>query len=1100
VADTTRVLGQEGDDVVNVGTTAPTTGGTVHGVQARLDVLGGGGSDDRIYVDDTGDDTANAMHSTQGRLTGLGLSDPGITYDTSNELLDVSLGGGADVANVRGTSIATVVHGRGGDERYYVSSDAELAPATTTDHLLGTLDDIDGALTVDAGAGDHTLMVSDEDATAGDGSSAERAILDEDSVTGFSTGSITYQATGTFKGGITVWTGAGDDVVGLDGARLDSSARTITTLNTNDGADDVLAALEGGADGFTDINLEEGDDTLDASGHSLPLVVFGGLGADGVTTGTGADTVIGDVGRVGYRSGGVDVTVLGGGGPGDKTDGVERAVGRIRSDGVAGGADTIATAAGDDVVIGGAAGDTIDAGDGGNVVLGDHGYVDGPVVQSTDPEDGGADGITAGSGADVAFGGTDADSITAGGGDDVVLGGHGARDGSVSDARLRNRSLYEVTAAADGGDTLTTGAGHDWIMGQQGDDTVDAGADDDTVIGGHNVEGGLDGADGIAGGAGLDTILGDNGLAARGATTKLHDVATTSAAPVTGTYGTDVIDGGGDDDALFGQSGGDRVFGGAAHDSLEGNDGDDCLAGGDGQDNIVGGGSATNGSITPARTGGALLDGADTIHGDGGLPDASCVVLAATAGGADVIAGDNARVLWVMAGGARTTNTFDGAFARTVALFDPETPANQASLVDVHGADTIQSGAGNDLAFGQGDGDTLGGGDAHDHLEGGPGADTIGGGAGQDDIVGGSSTGSGVFRSGSAPTGRADGADAIHGDDDADVVLADNGSITRSLTGGGAWETFRDPADSPEPVLAAIVIRRTTVGTTADGAGTFGNDVVHGGAGADELIGQQGDDALHGGDGSDALVGDLGKITTTLETGNNASTPRANAPFMSTPVRQAGTLFRQVQLFAFGDGNGVLGADVLLGGAGSDAVHGGAGADLINGNTDDDFLFGGSGGDAMWGGPGNDDEFGGYGKDHLDVVPRPTDPASWHTHGSVDHLQGFDLLYGGYDQDAMQADFQENGPGIADRLVDWAGTYNAYMVCNGGGAGTIIRSLDPSTILYLQDVAQGRGAFQVKSPASSSGFNETGIVFNADVKHNTKPAHPDGRGAGVCPP
>jgi hypothetical protein len=100
----------------------------------------------------------------------------------------------------------------------------------------------------------------------------------------------------------------------------------------------------------------------------------------------------------------------------------------------------------------------------------------------------------------------------------------------------------------------------------------------------------------------------------------------------------------------------------------------------------------------------------------------------------------------------------------------------------------------------------------------------------------------------------------------------------------------------------------------------------------------------------------------------------------------------------------------------------------------------------------------------------------------------------------MQADFQQNGPGIADRLVDWSGTYNAYFVCNGGGAGTIIRSPDPSTIAYLQAVAQGRGAFQVVTPSTSSGFNEAGIVFTGDVKKNTSPAHPEGRGQGVCPP
>ena len=152
------------------------------------------------------------------------------------------------------------------------------------------------------------------------------------------------------------------------------------------------------------------------------------------------------------------------------------------------------------------------------------------------------------------------------------------------------------------------------------------------------------------------------------------------------------------------------------------------------------------------------------------------------------------------------------------------------------------------------------------------------------------------------------------------------------------------------------------------------------------------------------------------------------------------------------------------------------------------------------GGAGTDAIHGGTGADHIDVVPRPTDPVAWHTYGDVDHLQGFDLLYGGWDQDTLQADFQQNGPGIADRLVDWAGPYNTYFVCHGGGAGTIIRSPDPSTIAYLQSVAVGRGAFQVSTPTTSSGFNEAAIVFTGDIKNNTNPANPEGRGTGTCPP
>ncbi|MDP1792763.1 MAG: hypothetical protein Q8K63_01390, partial [Acidimicrobiales bacterium] len=750
-----------------------------------------------------------------------------------------------------------------------------------------------GNLTIDAGAGRHTLMVSDESATLGGGAAGGRAVVDASIITGLSTGSITYGGSGTYAGGITVWTSKGDDWLRLAGTRLDSGVRTVTTLNTNTGADNVVSDLDAGVDGFVNVNLEEGDDTLDGSGHDLPLVVFGNVGADSIRGGTGNDLVFGDRARVTY---GDATTVLGNGGPGDRTDGVDNPTASMR----------------------------------------------------------------------------------------------------------------------------------------------------------------------------------------------LLDVASLTSPAVAGTFGDDHLAGGVGDDTIFGQGGNDRAFGGDGSDAIEGNANDDCLMGGAGQDNLIGGGSARDGVIGASSTGTGMLDGRDTIHGDGTEPTAAgdlatCTPSATTGGGADVIAGDNARI---RVGGVR--------------LFDIET-ATAAANTDVHDPDTVFGGDGDDWVFGQGAADALNGDNGDDTIEGNTGADALNGGAGQDDIVGGSSTGDGLFRSGVAPANLADGADTIHGNDGADVVLGDNGAISRAVNTNGTWRTLGDQNGNHDSEFQAIVIRSTSMATTPEASGAFGNDAVFGDAGADELIGQQGNDVIEGNDGSDAIVGDLGKITTTLESGARATTATATAPFMSTPLHQQGTLTRQVQLYRFLSGDGAAGTDVLLGGAGTDAIHGGAGVDLINGNAGDDYLFGGEGNDALWGGPGNDDAFGGTGADYLDVVPRTTDPAAWRTYAVVDHLQGFDLLYGGWGQDALQADFQQNGQGVADRLVDWSGTYNAYFVCNGGGAGTLIRSPDPSTIAYLQAVATGRGAHLVTA-TTGSGFTEAGIVFTSDVKKNTSPAHPEGRGQGICPP
>ena len=54
------------------------------------------------------------------------------------------------------------------------------------------------------------------------------------------------------------------------------------------------------ADGPIAVDLQAGDDELDASASALGIVVFGGLGLDNITGGTGDDILFGDRGRVDY--------------------------------------------------------------------------------------------------------------------------------------------------------------------------------------------------------------------------------------------------------------------------------------------------------------------------------------------------------------------------------------------------------------------------------------------------------------------------------------------------------------------------------------------------------------------------------------------------------------------------------------------------------------------------------------------------------------------------------------------------------------------------------------------------------------------------------
>lgn len=151
-----------------------------------------------------------------------------------------------------------------------------------------------------------------------------------------------------------------------------------------------------------------------------------------------------------------------------------------------------------------------------------------------------------------------------------------------------------------------------------------------------------------------------------------------------------------------------------------------------------------------------------------------------------------------------------------------------------------------------------------------------------------------------------------------------------------------------------------------------------------------------------------------------------------------------------------------------------------------------------WGGRDHDHLWGGHGDDHLDVKPRPDrDTPEWFTYGRKSY-DAIDYAYGGWGQDALQANIGDTGPVPGDRLMDWLGAYNAYYVCPGAYSERMItRSLSPGMIRFLQDLAQGDGAGNTSSHASS-GFRELGMVFPSQAKDNSSPVHPDNPGHFTC--
>ena len=303
------------------------------------------------------------------------------------------------------------------------------------------------------------------------------------------------------------------------------------------------------------------------------------------------------------------------------------------------------------------------------------------------------------------------------------------------------------------------------------------------------------------------------------------------------------------------------------------------------------------------------------------------------------------------------------------------------------------------------------------------------------------------------------------------------------MAGPGAGPFAATDRPNSEPARGAytatdMVRRDVTTRTVKESAGAFGNDYVRGGGGKDDVYGLLGNDWLEGNEDEDAIVGDMGKIVDNQLGGPTPDTIAdpplnqfiaPNQPFLGSTINYAGTLKREVTLYAFDESapaTAGIGHDVALGGDGNDAIHTGPGQDLANGNAGDDRIWLGDNAEdklstSRTGSPRRTTRSTPPGAAAATTTSgaatapttstsgraarRPTpgvvptsDPETWFqvaggeaSHNAVvygqESFEGIDYLYGGWDQDTMQANEGDNGPKPGDRLLDWAGVYNALL-------------------------------------------------------------------------
>ena len=261
-------------------------------------------------------------------------------------------------------------------------------------------------------------------------------------------------------------------------------------------------------------------------------IVFGGIGANTITVGNGANVVLGHLGAMDLRQQSVSDADRN---TGTKPDVWGRAVAEI-GDMTPGstlsfaglysapttGIDKIVAGNGNNVIIGGYGNNSITVGTGNNLVFGASGAVSRHAVSqnliyanTVEEAFGGANSITAGSGANTIMGGIGANTITVGNGKNVVLGHLGAVDiwaqtiapstraagnypdiwGRVvpvlgdavtnSNTAASSAIASAITAAgiASGADTISAGNGNNVIIGGGGNNTIIAGTGSNVIFG-----------------------------------------------------------------------------------------------------------------------------------------------------------------------------------------------------------------------------------------------------------------------------------------------------------------------------------------------------------------------------------------------------------------------------------------------------------------------------------------------------------------------------------------------------------------------------------------------------------------------------------------
>lgn len=406
-------------------------------------------------------------------------------------------------------------------------------------------------------------------------------------------------------------------------------------------------------------------------------------------------------------------------------------------------------------------------------------------------------------------------------------------------------------------------------------------------------------------------------------------------------------------DIAVGLGGNDTLSGGAGNDALYGGDGDDQLRGGTGDDTLMGGA------------------GNDVLYGDagqdqmaGGTGDDTYVVDQAGDTVTEAVGEGNDAVFvvsgaWVAGPHIETIYLYDTASVLSIGTALAPVTNGVAVAANAVLSSFITGGQGSDALWGQA---------GHDTLIGGAGDDVIRGGGGNDSMVGGTGNDTSVVdQLGDVVVeATAEGSDTVFvtvsgwvAPANIETIYVSNGATALSIG------TALTPVTTPVAVAANLLLSTSITGGAGD-------DQLWGQNGDDTLLGGEGDDVLRGGAGNDSMAGGIGNDAYVVDQPGDVVTEAASEGFDTVYLTTNDWTMRPnievvylsgaattLDMLNVATGTAIVANPVLnsvvIGGTGHDSLWGGAGNDTLSGGAGDDVLRAQGGlANVLTGGAGND--------------------------------------------------------------------------------------------------------------------------------------------------